>query len=160
LATIQLIPPQGLALRQQDHSDILWHSLGLWPQLDNAPHSVNITSINLPENNYTEWVDRATFYELFAMSHRCFTCRVHSALEGRMQMLHARTTPQAKDHEVVFSCPDKNVPVKIGLRPMTPRQFVQWRAINIGVATFVKCTACTNRHLVLAGDCFLQGEEL
>jgi hypothetical protein len=67
-------------------------------------------------------------------------------------MLHTKT------QDVLFACPDKNVAVKIGLPQMTLQQFVHWRAFNR--AAWVNCTACSKRHLVLSGDCFLQGEEL
>ena len=73
-------------------------------------------------------------------------------------MLQTRTTPRAKAHDVLFSCPDKNVPVKMGLPPMTVQQFVHWRAFKRTV--WVNCTACSQRHLVIAGDCFQEIEEL
>jgi hypothetical protein len=66
----------------------------------------------------------------------------------------------ATTQEVMFLCPDKNVPVKMGLPSMTPQQFIHWRENNTGIATWVNCTACARRHLVLGADCFLEGEEL
>jgi hypothetical protein len=64
---------------------------------------------------------------------------------------------QTKTQDILFACPDKKVAVRVGLPQMTLQQFVHWRAFNR--AAWVECTARSKRHLVLAADCFIPGEE-
>lgn len=61
---------------------------------------------------------------------------------------------------VMFTCPSKKTPVRARIaqrNPLTRAQFENWQAAPRG-GWNEDCSACGQTHLIIAEDCFLEGE--